>query len=108
MRDAANVIRLLGRLALTGIVACVLAIVAMQFEGIVARNVALAHEIAASRADIADLRARNASARATIHRLGDARGAVPEIHERLRLVGPHEELIYVRPAPGDPAPDGDP
>ena len=37
----------------------------------------------------------------------DPRGAIPEIHDKLRLVGKREEIIYVRgvapetPAPGD-------
>jgi hypothetical protein len=31
-----------------------------------------------------------------IKRLSDARGAVPEIHDRLHLVGDHEAIIYVK------------
>jgi hypothetical protein len=35
--------------------------------------------------------------------LSDPRGALPEIHDRLRLVRPGEVLIFVSPAPS-PAP----
>lgn len=89
-------VRLAGRLAVALVIVAVLGVIGMQFEGIVAKNVALAHELSAVRSDIASLRAREARQHATIVRLGTARGAVPEIHEKLQLVGPHEELIYLR------------
>ncbi|GAC1490723.1 MAG: hypothetical protein NVS2B8_14620 [Vulcanimicrobiaceae bacterium] len=88
--------RLAGRLALAFVIVGVLGVIAMQFTGIVVKNVAIARELSAARADVADLHAREARQRATIVRLGTARGAVPEIHEKLRLVGPHEEIIYLR------------
>lgn len=90
--------RLAGRLALALVVVTVLGVIAMQFEGIVAKNVAIAHELSSVRSDVVALHARAVRQRATIDRLRTARGAVPEIHEKLRLVGPHEELIYLRGA----------
>jgi len=97
-------LRLASRLALASVVLIFSTLVGMQFTGIVAKNFALAHELAATRADVAALRARTERQRATIRRLGDPQGAVPEIHEKLRLVGPHEEIIYVR---GAAPPQGD-
>jgi hypothetical protein len=91
-------LRLLSRVALGSVVLIFTVLVGEQFTGIVAKNIALAHELAASRADLAALRVRTERQNATIRRLDDPLGAVPEIHEKLRLVGPHEEIIYVRGA----------
>lgn len=98
------VVRLAGRLALALVVVAVLGVIAMQFEGIVAKNIAVAHELSEMHADVIALHARETHQRATIARLGTARGAVPEIHEKLRLVGPHEEIIYLR-GTGIPTPE---
>ncbi len=100
------IVRLAGRIALALVVVAVLGVIGMQFEGIVAKNVAIAHELSAARTGVDALRAREARQRATIVRLGSARGAVPEIHQKLQLVGPHEEIIYLRGA-GVPAPPSD-
>jgi cell division protein FtsB len=96
MPASARVVRLAGRLALLVLTLAVVAVAAVQFAGIVAKNVALAGELSATRAQIAALRAREASQRRAIARLGDAAGAVPEIHDELHMVGPNEEIIYVR------------
>lgn len=92
----ARILRLAGRLGFVIALACVLGVVGMQFAGIVEKNVAVANELAATRADIVALRQRKAEQLQTIERLSSAAGAIPEIHEKLRLVGPHEVLIYVR------------
>ncbi|MBD5635119.1 MAG: hypothetical protein IAI49_11635 [Candidatus Eremiobacteraeota bacterium] len=109
MSLTAKVLRLAGRLIVLGIVFCGLALVAVQFEGIVAKNVAMAKEIDASRSEIAALQKREVDQQRTLKRLASPAGAVPEIHARLRLVGPHEEIIYVRGLPPSdgpaPAPD---
>lgn len=82
-----------------------MALVALQFANIVARNLAVAREVAASRADLAALDAKKREQLRTIARLSDPRGAIPEIHDKLRLVGPHEELIFVE---GGPSPTPEP
>jgi hypothetical protein len=87
---------LAGRIALVAVVACVLALVSIQFEGILAKNVAMAHEVDRSRADIAALEKREREQQITLRRLSTPEGAIPEIHEKLRMVGPHEEIILVR------------
>ncbi len=94
-------LRLAARFGLASVVASVLGVVGIQFQGIVAKNLAVARELSATHADIVALREREARQLRTIERLGSAAGAVPEIHAKLRLVGPHEEIIYVRGAAGD-------
>lgn len=81
-----------------------LGVVAMQFEGIVAKNLAVAREVAVSRAEIRALQERELHQLQVIRRLNDPRGAIPEIHDKLRLVGPNEEIIYVRGLPAPSAP----
>jgi hypothetical protein len=90
---------------LLGVFACVLAVVAMQFEGIVAKNIAVAHEVSLSAARNRALVDRKQHQLQIIRRLSDPAGTIPEIHEKLQLVGPHEEIIYVR---GLPAPTAQP
>jgi hypothetical protein len=99
--------RLAGGVGLLCVCVCVLGVVVMQFTGIVAKNVAVAREVAASRADIRALRERERRQLQAIRRLSDPQGAIPEIHERLRLVGAHEEIIYVRGLPAPTAPPDD-
>jgi cell division protein FtsB len=88
--------RIGSRAVLLTTVACILGLVAVQFVGIVAKNVSVARELATSRNEIEALQAREADQRHTIVRLSDPRGAVPEIHDKLHVVGKREELIYVR------------
>jgi cell division protein FtsB len=92
------VIRLAGRLGLTVVALAVLAVVCLQFARVAARNYAVWKDLSAERAQIADLRERERRQELTIRRLSDPHGAIPEIHEKLQLVGPHEELIFVRRA----------
>jgi hypothetical protein len=102
-RPAARVLRLTGRLTFVGVLSCALALVAVQFSGIVAKNIAMARELRASRADILALEKRERDQRQTLRRLASPAGAIPEIHQKLRLVGPHEEIIFVRPDPSETA-----
>lgn len=96
MSRLGRVFRLTGRLALLALILGVLAVVAIQFDGIVMKNVALAAEVRASSNRIVALSALEDRQRRTIARLRDPRGAIPEIHDELRLVAPNEEIIYVR------------
>ncbi len=91
-----RVARVGGRVAVLTAVACALGLVAVQIVGIVAKNVTVARQLAASRTGIATLRARERVQESTIVRLSDPRGAVPEIHDKLHVVGDREEIIYVR------------
>jgi cell division protein FtsB len=97
-------IRIAGRLTLAAVGLAFVALVGLQFANIVARNVAVAHEVSVSRAELASLRAKERRQLRTIARLSDPRGAIPEIHDKLRLVGPHEELIFLEGLPS-PTPE---
>ncbi len=92
-------LRLAGRVALLATAIAFAALIGIQFASIVARNVAMSKEVAASRAELDGLRAKKRHQLREIARLSDPRGAVPEIHDELQLVGPHEELIHVEGLP---------
>ncbi len=106
-RSLSHVARLTARIGLLATVGCVVVLVAVQLEVIVAKNVAIARQVANAHRQIVALRERERAQQRTVDRLSDPRGAIPEIHEKLQLVAPHQELIYVRglaqptPAPND-------
>jgi len=91
--------RLAGRLVLVGAGLAIAALIVIQYERIVARNLALSHALSVTRADVSSLRAKERKQKRVIERLSDPRGAIPEIHDRLHVVAPHEELIYLKMAP---------
>jgi cell division protein FtsB len=101
-----NVLRAAGRIGLACSALAIVTVVAIQYEGIIVRNVALSRDLAATRADLAALHETKIKQLREIRRLSDPRGAIPEIHDRLRLVTSHEELIYLKgvptAAPGNP------
>jgi cell division protein FtsB len=91
----------------TAIALLVGTLVAIQFARAIGENVAAARELASIRSDIATLKARREDQLHELRRLRDPQGAVPEIHDRLRLVRPNEALIFVSPQPAadsSPAP----
>jgi hypothetical protein len=59
----------------------------------------MAHELSTVNSDIDALRLRHEEQLRELHRLEDPDGAIPEIHDRLRLVRPNEAIIFVSPAP---------
>jgi cell division protein FtsB len=94
-----RIVRLFGRLSVAAFALLIATLVSIQFEQIVARNVSLQRTVNSTRADIGVLREQASKKRAQIERLSDPEGVVPEIHDRLHLVSPHEELIYVKGLP---------
>jgi hypothetical protein len=74
-------------------------LIAIQFARAIDQNVALASELSSTQHDIDALTARRAHQMRELRRLEDPEGSVPEIHERLRLVGPHETMVFISPAP---------
>jgi hypothetical protein len=96
--------RLAARFSVFAAVIAVGSLVAVQYEGIVVRYMTLSHEVDASRAQIAALQSKLVKQRNDVRRLRDPNGAIPEIHDRLKEVGPNEEIIILRgvpsPAPG--------
>jgi len=91
--------RFLGRVTATGVAILVFTVVAIQFGRVVDQNVALAHELNSTQADISQLQARREWQLRQLRRLEDPNGAVPEIHDRLRLVRANEAIVFVSPMP---------
>jgi cell division protein FtsB len=89
----------LGRVGAVGIAVAVLALAGIQFGRIVAENVTMSRHLATVRSQIVMLQKRQAEQRAQIRRLQDPQGAIPEIHDRLRLVRADEAIVFVSPAP---------
>jgi cell division protein FtsB len=96
-KRAAQVFRLLSRMAVAAMVLVVATLVSIQFAHIVNENVAMARSLSSVQKDIGVLAHRKRSEQREIRRLMDPQGAVPEIHDRLHLVGPNETIIYVKP-----------
>ena len=67
-----------------------------QYAHIVHRNVSYAMQLRDVRNDIATLERKRIAQQREIARLSDPEGAIPEIHDRLHLVGDHEAIIYVK------------
>jgi hypothetical protein len=94
--NAAALLRLLGRIGVVCVVLAFATMVGMQYARIIGRNLALAHELRSVERDVVALKAKRAAQDARIRRLSDPRGAVPEIHDRLHLVGDKEAIIYLK------------
>jgi cell division protein FtsB len=96
---ATLVLRLAGRVSATFIALLVFALVAVQFARVIDENVALARDLNSTQSDIVSLQTRREMQIRELRRLQDPDGAVPEIHDRLKLVKPNEAIIFVSPAP---------
>ncbi len=92
----ARVARLAGRLCAVCLVLLAIALIGVQYARIIGRNLALAHELGDVKRDIAQLRVKREQQLRDIRRLSDPRGAIPEIHDRLHLVGDREAIIYLK------------
>lgn len=96
---ARAILRLAGRCTASALGLLVFTLVSIQFARVIGQNVAAGHELASVRRQIVQLEKRRVEQEADIRRLRDPKGAIPEIHDRLRMVRPNEELIFVSPAP---------
>jgi hypothetical protein len=94
--NGARLLRAASRIGIASVVLVAIALIGVQYARIIGRNLALAHELRDVQHDVAALRAKRSQQVIDIKRLSDARGAVPEIHDRLHLVGDHEAIIYVK------------
>lgn len=92
-------LRFAGRLGAAMLGLLVFTLIAIQFTRAIQQNVALASELATTQHDIHSLQLRREHQLRELRRLEDPEGSIPEIHDRLRLVGPHETMIFVSPAP---------
>jgi len=92
-------IRFAGRITAVAIALLVGTLVAVQFARAIGENLAAAHELSSIRSDISALERRRDDQQRELIRLRDPQGAIPEIHDRLRLVRPNEAIIFVSPQP---------
>ena len=105
----AALVRGLGRIGVVCVALIVLSLIGVQYAHVIGRNLALAHQLHGVEHDIVTLEARRAYQQREIKRLSDPRGAIPEIHDRLHLVGDKEAIIYLKhghpPQPPRPGTD---
>lgn len=94
--------RTLSWLGVCAVALVVISVVGVQYAHIIGRNMALAHQLSDVRREVSTLTVRRARQEAQIRRLSDARGAIPEIHDKLHLVGNREAIVYLKGKP--PAP----
>lgn len=99
---ASGFLHLAGRLGVAVFAALVFLLVGIQFARVIGENVAMARELASVQNDIKVLEARKRTQLRELRRLADPDGAIPEIHDRLRLVRPNEAIIFIKPSPAPP------
>lgn len=99
LRRVRPVLRLAGRVLTAAVVVLVTTLVIVQFARAIGENVSAARRLAAMRDDIGGLERKRDDQERELRRLKDPQGAIPEIHDRLRLVKPNEAIIFVSPAP---------
>jgi hypothetical protein len=96
---ASLLLRLAGRITAAAVALLIFTLIGVQFARVVGENVAMASELSGVNNDISALQARHSLQLRELRRLRDPDGAVPEIHDRLRLVRSNEAIIFVSPAP---------
>lgn len=99
MQRVRPILRLAGRITAAGLGLLIVTLVAIQFARAIGENLAAAHELSSIHRDISVLERRRDEQQQELRRLRDPQGAIPEIHDRLRLVRPNETLIFVSPQP---------
>jgi hypothetical protein len=92
----ATLFRYLGRVGIVAVALVVISLIGVQYARVIGRNMALASELHAVQNDVVSLRAHRAEQKRELSRLSDPHGAVPEIHDRLHLVGDDEAIIYLK------------
>ena len=105
----ARLLRTLARLGCVAIGGTFAVLVGVQYARIVERNVVYMQQVRDVESDVGALQSKRVEQLREIDRLTDPRGAIPEIHDRLHLVGDHEAIIYLKrhdepDAGGAPAP----
>jgi len=97
--SARFLLRFVGRFFAISVGVLIIMLVGIQFARAIDQNVAMARELSSVHTDIDALKLRREHQLRELRRLQDPEGAVPEIHDRLRLVRPNETIIFVSPAP---------
>lgn len=99
------VLRRLARVVCVLLAGTFVVLVAVQYARIVQRNLAYMQQVRDVEREVAALQVKRDDQMRQIGRLSDPHGSIPEIHDRLHLVGDHEAIIYLR-RHGDPAATG--
>lgn len=99
MNRARPILRLAGRITAAAIGLLIVTLVAIQFARAIGENLTAAHQLSSIHRDVSALERRRDEQQQELRRLRDPQGAIPEIHDRLRLVRPNETLIFVSPQP---------
>ncbi len=89
-------VRLGARFAVIAVAGVISLMIAAQYAHIVHRNFSYLMQLRGVQADIVALERKRIDQQHEIARLSDPQGAIPEIHDRLHLVGDHEEIIYLK------------
>ena len=89
-------VRFLGRAGVVCVALVAFSLIGVQYARLIGRNIALAHELRDVEHDVASLKLKRVQQERDIRRLSDPRGAIPEIHDRLHLVGEREAIIYLK------------
>ncbi len=88
--------RLVGRIGVVIVAVFLVTVIGIQYARVIGRNVALAHELHSAQDDVAVLKSKRVTQEREIRRLSDPHGAIPEIHDRLHLVGDKQAIIYLK------------
>jgi hypothetical protein len=88
-------LRLSARVGILAVTCTVVALIAVQYGRIVERNLWYAGQLSQVQRDVESLERKRDVQLREIRRLSDPQGAIPEIHDRLHLVGDHEAIIYL-------------
>lgn len=90
------IVRASARAGIAALACTMVALVTIQFGRIVERNVNYARQVSDVQHDVAGLERKREAQLREIRRLSDPQGAIPEIHDRLRLVTDKEAIIYLK------------
>jgi hypothetical protein len=96
MTPARSTLRLLGRMTLVVIGGAFVVLIGLQYARMIGKNTGMAAQLAAAQNDVRNLEAKRAEQAQHIRRLSDPAGAIPEIHDKLHLVGDRETIIYIK------------
>src|SRR5476651_896816 len=94
----------MARLGVTAIGGTFAILIAVQYARIIERNVTYVQQVHEVEREVTALGEKRDRQLRTIRRLTDPQGAIPEIHDRLHMVGDHEAIIYLKrhDTPSDP------
>jgi hypothetical protein len=83
-------------MGVVGIVGTFAVLIGVQYARIIERNIDYVQQVHDVENDVSALEAKRDEQLRQIVRLSDPQGAIPEIHDRLHLVGDHEAIIYLK------------